>query len=153
MGIIGGQAAAIDQRIDGTRTADYAPARPIDGAPVEARIRQRLVLPIDRPVGKCPSIADGCLDPKSSIAAAGFQHQDPVAAACRQTIGQHAARRARADDYVVEGLHLASLAFRSRCAMPFRDSPMLFFEPVAPSRNGVEQCMVLRLSQTQGCPA
>src|SRR5450631_3781403 len=134
--------AAVDQRIDGTRSAEHPAARPIDAAPVQARIRQGLVLPIDRGVGKGASVPDGCLDPKSLIGAAGFENQDPVASAGRQTIGKDAAGGAGADDYVVKAFHVRSLVFRPRRAMPFRDSPILFFAPDAPSRYDVEPCIV-----------
>ena len=144
-------AAAVDQRIDGARSADHPPARPVDAAAIEARIRERLVFPIDRGVGKGAAVADGRLDPKAPIRAAGFEHQYPVAATGRQAIGKDAARGARADDDVVKVIHVRSLVFRPCGAMPFRDSPMSFFAAAGPSRNGGEPCMVRRTQTQQGC--
>ena len=152
---VGGHPAAVHQRVDGTRAADYPAARPVNAAPVQSRIRQGLVLPIDRRIRKGSSVSDRGLDPKSSVAAAGFENQYPVASTGRQTVGEDAPRGAGADDYVVNIIHVRSLAFRSRRAMPFRDSPMSFFEDRLtcfgeisirpwPSRNATETCMVRR---------
>ncbi len=124
--------AAVDQRIDGARTAQHAAARPIDTAAVQAGIGQGLVLPIDRGVGKRAAVADGRLDPKAPVGAAGLENQHTVAAARRQALGKHAAGGAGADDYVVKGFHVRSLVFRPCGAMPFRDSPMSFFAPLRP---------------------
>ena len=45
--------------------------------------------------------AEGNMDQRVGIRAAGFQHQYPVAGVCAQTIGKHAPRAARAHNHII----------------------------------------------------
>src|ERR1700736_3336294 len=89
-----GRAAAVDQRVDGTRTADHPSTRPVHAAPVEAGACEGLILPIDRWIGKGAAVANRRLDPKAIVRAAGLDDQYAIAAACGQPICEHAPGRA-----------------------------------------------------------
>ncbi len=154
-----GHSAAIDQCIDGTRPADHAAARPIDAPPIEPGIRQRLVLPIDLRISECAPVADRRLDPESPVRAAGFENQYPVARSGGQAIRKDAAGGARADDDVVELIHLRelSLMVRPRYAISrsahtfFGSAPRSYRRASTPSRNAAEPCMVRSEPLPKGC--
>src|SRR3984885_9923802 len=144
-------APAIDQSVDGARAPQHLAPRPIDAPSVESRIRSGLVLPIDLGIGECAAVSDGRPDPESPIRAAGFENQHSVAPACGQPIGEHAARGARSDDYVVKALHCNELKLsRLRRYAISRFTHVIFRNP-GPSRNGAEPCIVPRARLTQGC--
>ena len=126
---IGGHPAAINQRVDGTRASEHAASRPIHGAALEARYGCRLVSPVDRGIGEGAAVTDRRLDPEAGVRSTRLENQDPLPAARRQSLREHAAGRARADDDEVELFHAAgSLSSSPVIAMPFRDPPMSFFE-------------------------
>ena len=133
-------AAAIDQRVDGTRAADHAAARPVHGTAVQARDLLRLVFPVHRRIGKRAPVADRRPDPEARIGPAGLEHQHPIAAARGQSVGEHAARGTRADDDVVEILPRKelSLIVRRRHAIS-RFAHVIFRNPGAAKRRRPER--------------
>ena len=91
-----------DHGVDRRAAADHLAAGVFQAAPVQAR----LLLGFEHPVR--PRIADGKqiahrnVEPDPVVPAAGFQEQHARTGVRRETIGQHTAGGARADDDVVE---------------------------------------------------
>ena len=60
------------------------------------------VLPVDPLIEEGFAVTDWSLDPEVPVAATGFQHQHAVATRRAQVVGEDAARRAGANDDIVE---------------------------------------------------
>ena len=105
--IVQRMAADIDHTVDRGAAAQDAAARIFQHPPVEARLRLGSVAPIRAWMVEVEEIPDRNMDPGMAVLAASLQQADPDRRIRRQPIGQHAARRARAHDHVVERTKLA----------------------------------------------
>ena len=91
-------ATDVDHGVDGAGSAEHLAARPVARPPRGRRDRLGRVHPVDPRVEEGAAVADGHLQPEAAVAAAGLEEQDPAAPVLAQTAGDHAARRAGADD-------------------------------------------------------
>src|SRR5262252_4566125 len=112
-------AADVEQAIDRARPAQHLPPRLDDLSVVELCLRLRGIEPIDLAIGEQFAVAERDVNPDMAVMAARLQQQNAIATRGGQTIGEHAAGAAGADDDIVEGvrvrLHrLASRAFNPR---------------------------------------
>ena len=80
----------------------HAPARVVDGAAVEARLRFRLVAPVGARIADAVKVADRDMDPDPVVLAARFEEQHRRIRVGRQPVRQHAAGGAGSGDDVVE---------------------------------------------------
>src|SRR5215475_6977469 len=136
-----GLAADVEQSIDRARPSQHFPSRLNDPPIVEFYLRLRRVEPVDLAIGEQLAVTERDVDPDIAVVSARFQQQDAMTAGGGQTIRQHAAGSAGADDDVVErgrmGRHCLlpwgrcrRLAFRRTCTLEInaRLSP-----PILPS--------------------
>ena len=101
MVVVRAMAARAPHRVDRAGAAEHAATRPDDGATAAAFRRlgpeqAREPLVVDGPV-----VADRKLQPEIPIRSAGLQQQHAAGRIRRQSVRDHAAGRARADDDVV----------------------------------------------------
>src|SRR5690606_3067074 len=82
--------------------ADDLAARIGELAAVEAGHSLRAEHPVGAGIADGEEIADGDVEPYPVVAAAGLQEEDGSLRIRRQAVGEHASRRAGADDDVVE---------------------------------------------------
>ena len=107
-------AAHVHQPVDRGGPAEHLAARGVQSAAIQVRLRLGVVAPVvARHVHRNRQRA-GHLDPRRAVRAAVLEHQYAVLAVLGETIRQHAARGAGADDQVVDGLHGPSRARRRR---------------------------------------
>ena len=99
-------ATDIDQAIDRTGTAEHPPARKVDGATRRAGIRLGLVAPGQGRMFQQLHIAGGNMDQRIPVAPTGLDQQHAIVGVLGQPVGEHAARRAGADDDVIR-IHLS----------------------------------------------
>jgi hypothetical protein len=94
-------AAHVDHAVDRRAAAEHAPARIQKRTAVEPRLLARVISPVRARIADAIQIADRDVDPVVVVAAARFEQQHANVRIGRQPIGEHAARRAGADDHVV----------------------------------------------------
>ena len=99
--VIGRLAAHVDHAVDRGAAAEQLAARIDQGASVETWLRLGLHHPVGARIADAVQIADRDMHPVIVVAAACFQQQDARGGILRQTVGQHAAGCAAADDDVV----------------------------------------------------
>jgi hypothetical protein len=92
------RAAVVDHAVDRARAAEQLAARIVELAAVEMFLRDGQVLPAGGPASQHDQVAGRHLDERAAVAAARFDQQHPVLRRGRQPVGEHAARRAGADD-------------------------------------------------------
>src|SRR5262249_44264797 len=97
--------AHIDHGVDRRAAAEHLAARIADATAVQSAIRFRLEAPVRARIADGVEIAYRHVDPEVIVLAAGFDQQHADARIGRQTIREHTARGAAADDDVVEFLH------------------------------------------------
>ena len=95
-------AAHVQQPVDRTRTAEHFSARLEHLPAVQARFRLGLVHPVDGFFLEQFAVAERHVDPEIGILGSCLQQQHGMLAIGRQSIGEHAAGRAGADDHIVE---------------------------------------------------
>ncbi len=132
-------AADIDAAIDRARAAQHLAARLNDAAAVELGLGLALIEPVDLRVLEQLAVAQGDVDPGVAVLAAGLEQQHALGAGRREPVGEHAARRAAADDHVVEGAAVAH-----RCLPNGRSASL--------GRGGVAN-QALRDGRRRACPA
>ena len=76
--------------------------RVVDAAPGQPRVGLGGEAPVGAGIGDRVEVAHRHLDPEPVVVAAGLDHQHPVVGVGAETIGQQAARAARAHDDEVE---------------------------------------------------
>ncbi len=103
--VILGLTANEHHRIDRTRPAQNLATRPIADAAVRARVRFGPVAPVEPRMMEGPAIADRQPHPDAQIARPGLEQRHGRTAISAQPVGEHAARRPRADDHVIGILH------------------------------------------------
>ncbi len=112
--------ADVDQPVDGAGSAQHPPARPGQAPIVEAGDRFGLEHPGELGVEDVTEEPGRDMDPQVAVLPAGFQQQHSRLRVRAQSVGQHAAGRAGADDHVVvffRGLHRpVSPSIRRRCS-------------------------------------
>ena len=96
--------AHIDHGVDRARTADNLAARPITPPSSQRLNRFGIVHPVDPLIEKRAAVTNGHLNPDRPVASARFKQQHGIFAALGQPIGQHATRRASADNDIVKFL-------------------------------------------------
>ncbi len=99
--VVGRLPAHVDHGVDRRRAADHLAARIVERAAVEARFGLGLEHPVGARIADREQVADRNVKPDPVVLAAGFQQQHAIGRIGGQPVGQHAARRARADDDVV----------------------------------------------------
>ena len=112
-------AALEDHAVDAARSAQDLPARVVDAAAAHVWLGLRLVLPVVEAVADREGQRRGHVDEHipRPVRAPCLQDQDTVARIRGEAIGEHAARGAAADDYVVvPGVHTCA-------SSPFSGSP------------------------------
>jgi hypothetical protein len=92
----------IEQTVDRTRSAQDLAARLKHASPVQSRLRLGLVHPVDGFFLEQPAISERHMDSEVGILGASLEQQHRILSVRAQAIGQHASRRAGADDDVVE---------------------------------------------------
>ena len=90
--------------IDRGRTAQHLAARRVHPAAAKSRLRLGVIAPVVLVHVHGNRQSRGHLNVKRAVRATVLKHQDGVGAVLAQTIGQHASRRARADDHKVKNL-------------------------------------------------
>src|SRR5260370_38065192 len=78
-----------------------------DAAIVELGLGLALIEPVESGVLEQLAVAQGDVDPGMAVLAAGLEQQHAMRAGRREPVGEHAARRAAADDHVVEAAVVA----------------------------------------------
>src|SRR4029077_4421916 len=99
---ISGLAANVEQAIDRARPSQYFSSRLNDPPIVELCLRLRRVEPVDLAIGEQLAVTERDVDPDIAVVSARFQQQDAMTAGGGQTICEHAAGSAGADDDVVK---------------------------------------------------
>jgi hypothetical protein len=99
---VGGVPAIVDHAVDGTRSPERAALRYIYGAIGGAGAGLRFELPGDARIEQDLDDAARDADHRVRVFRPGFQKADGNGGIVGQAIGQHAARRPRADDHVIE---------------------------------------------------
>ncbi len=94
--------AHVQQPVQRARSAEHPAARPLDAASRDRRIRLGEVAPVELRVVHRLEVADRHVQPQVAVGAAGLEQQHARASVGGQAVREHAARRARADDDVVE---------------------------------------------------
>ena len=112
--VVGAVAADVDHRVDRARAAEHATARQVQPPVAEARLLLAVEVPVDarlEAAGKAAASGSpaGCPGP-------GLEHRDLDVGVLAQARGEHAARRAGADDHVV--VHPTSFIVRQPDARP-----------------------------------
>ncbi len=95
--------ADLDQPVDRARAAERAAARRVDLAAVQVRLRLGVEPPVEHRVEHRLAVADRDVDPRVAVRRPRFQQQGGALPVRGQPVGEDAARRAAADDHVVEG--------------------------------------------------
>src|SRR5262249_48122165 len=101
---VAGLAADLEHAVDRGRAADHLAARMVDRSAVETGLGLRLEAPVPARIADGVAIADRHMQPDRAVGAAGLEQQDFGSWIGRQTVGEQAAGRARADDDVVEAI-------------------------------------------------
>ena len=109
--------ANVQQAVDRTRAAEHLAARLKHLAPAQARFGLGLVHPVDGFLLEQLAVSERHVDPDVGVLWAGLEQQHRLLAVRAQTIGQHASRRSRADDDVVEFSDLGQSAPYFRFAL------------------------------------
>ena len=99
--VVGRLPAHIDHGVDRGGAADHLAAGIVEAAAVEAFLRLGLEHPVRARIADGKKVADRDVKPDPVVHAAGFEQQHAHAGIGRQSVRQHAAGRARADDDVV----------------------------------------------------
>ncbi len=114
MVVVGLLAAHIDHAVDGGAAAEHAPARIVERAAGKAFLTFRAEAPVGARIAHAVEITDGNAHPDVIVLAARLEQQHAHLGIGRQTIGQHTARGAAADDdevvSVSEGSGLGHIA-------------------------------------------
>ena len=105
---IGGVAANVQHRIDGTRSAEDLASGPIGLAVSEPWVGFREVVPVETRIGESLAVADRHLYPRAAIRAARLQKQHGIAAVRAQSVSQYAAGRTGSDDNVIDSRRMGS---------------------------------------------
>ncbi len=106
--VIGGLPAHVDHAVDRGTAAQNPTARIVQAAAVQSRLGFGPVAPVETRIAHRMKIAHRHMDPEAVVMTARLQQQDAVSRIGGQAVGQHAARRSRADDdeiVVAEILH------------------------------------------------
>src|SRR6202043_921747 len=98
-------AAVVDVTVDRGRAAEGLAARRIDAAAAGPRAHLLLVRPVDALHVKGLDKTRRQMDVGMPVAGPGFEHADAGAGILAEPAGEHAARRARAHDHVIECIH------------------------------------------------
>ena len=99
--------ANVNHRIDRARSAEHLATGPVAAPVIDSWVGFGLVFPIYCRIEENPAIADWRLNPETTITTTGLKHQNSVVTVGAEPIGQHAARRTRANyDVVVFEFHL-----------------------------------------------
>ena len=88
--------ADINEAVDGTRTAQHAPARRDNIAACAMRLRFGLVAPVKTPVAEKPRVAQRNAQPRMRAVRPGFEQQHFVFTICGEAVCQNAASAAGA---------------------------------------------------------
>ena len=127
-------AAHVDHAVDRRAAAQHPAARIVERAAVEARLRLGLEAPVGPGVVLGVEVADRDVNPDVAVLAAGLEQADPVVRVRGQPVGEHAARRAGADDH---GVELAEISFaHSRHPAPLPDPTQRPLLPEQPAAQG-----------------
>ena len=108
--VVGGVAADVDHRVQRRRAAERLAARQVDAAIVEPGLVAGAEVPV---VLRAEERREGGrdVDEVRRVRRPGLQEQDLHIGVLAQPVGEHAARRARADDHVVvHGEHTLALS-------------------------------------------
>ena len=98
-------AAVVDVAVDRAGAAERLAARGEDAPAAGPFAGLHAVEPVHAGVVEGLDEAGGYVDERMPVARPGLEHEHGGRAVLAQAVGQHAARRARADDHVVEGFH------------------------------------------------
>ena len=132
-------AAHIQQAVDRARSAQHLAARLKHLAAVQPRLRLGLVHPVDGFFLEQLAVAERHMDPDVGVLRAGLKQQHRMLAVGAQTIGEHAAGRAGADDDIVEFgsiVVIHSFPPESHATRWYRQSSRLKRLPNLPTRHG-----------------
>src|SRR5579883_3184249 len=99
--------ADIDEAVDRARPDQHPAARLDDAAIVELGLGLRLVEPVELAVAEQFAIAERDMNPGIVILAARLEQQHAVLPRRAQPVGEHASRRAAANDDVIEAAEVA----------------------------------------------
>jgi len=100
--IVGRLAEHVDHTVYGRRAAYHLAARIVEAAAVEPWLRFGLEQPVGARISDREQIADWNVKPDPVVVAARFQQQHAIGGVGGQPVGQHAAGRTGAHDYVVK---------------------------------------------------
>ena len=103
--IVGALAAIVDVPVDRRRAAERLATRREDAPSAGPLARLLGVEPVQLRHGEQLDEAGRDVDVGVPVARAGLEHADGNVGVCAQAVGEHAARRARADDHVIECVH------------------------------------------------
>ena len=95
-------AAHVDHAVDRGAAAQHPATRIVERPAVEAILRLGLEAPVGLGVVLGIEVADRDVNPDVIILAAGFEQADALVRIGREPVGQHAARRTRTHDHVIE---------------------------------------------------
>ena len=113
--VVGRVAADVDHRVDRRGPAERLAAREIDAAVVETRLEPGAEVPV-RARAVVGREGGRDVDEVRRVRRPGLQEQDLHIGVLAQPVGEHAARRARADDHVV--VHAEHTRARSTPCQP-----------------------------------
>src|SRR5215831_17123806 len=91
----------INHAVDRTGAAEHPAARVEDRAPIDAGVWLGPETPGQGRVVEQFDVAGGDVDQRVSVAPTRLDQHDPGPGVPAQPIGEHASRRARADDYII----------------------------------------------------
>ena len=100
--IIPGISPHIDHAVDGTGPAQHLAARRVDAPVARMRLRHRGETPVQALMFEQPQQPQRDMDQGIRVTRTGFDQADLIARVLGKTVGQHATRRARAHDDIVE---------------------------------------------------
>src|SRR6185503_9164390 len=114
--VVAGVAAHVRHGVDRGGTAEHLAAHHFDRAVAEVRLGLGVVAPVVQAVAPDLADADRDVDERIAVRAARLEQQHATVVVFRQPVREHAARRARADDDVVEffALHGAAIIWAAR---------------------------------------
>ncbi len=102
--VVAAMAAGIGHHVDRRRSAQHLAAHRLDPAPVHVRLGLGAVAPVEHAVFVHLAHAERDVDERIEVAPARLDEQHARRSILAQPVGQHAARRASADDDVVVAL-------------------------------------------------